>query len=131
MFLWAKDRLTHTKQPIYAYFWTHVEPGPDSARYLAFHSSEIPYVFSTLDKAQRPFMARDFALARRLGSYWVNFVKTGNPNEVGLPEWSALDAKHRQILELGDAIKPRPVLDKRRLKFFEKHVAAGGQLGLF
>jgi len=131
MYLWAQDRLAHTKHPVYAYVWTHVEPGPESDRYLAFHSSEIPYVFSTLDKAKRPFVAMDFALARRLGSYWVNFVKTGNPNEVGLPEWPALDAKHRQILELGDAIKPRPVLDRRRLRFFEKHVAAGGQLGLF
>ena len=131
MYLWAKDRLPHTKRPVFAYLWTHVEPGPDSARYRAFHSSEIPYVFSTLDKAERPFTAGDFALARRLGSYWVNFVKTGDPNEVGLPQWPALDAKQRQILELGDAIKPRPVLDKRRLKFFEKHVAGGGQLGIF
>jgi para-nitrobenzyl esterase len=131
MYLWAKDRLAHTKHPVFAYLWTHLEPGPDSARYQVFHSSEIPYVFSTLDRAQRPFTARDFALARRLGSYWVNFVKTGDPNEVGLPQWPAFDAKQRQILELGDAIKPRPVLDKRRLKFFEKHVAAGGQLGLF
>jgi para-nitrobenzyl esterase len=132
MYLWAKDRFAHTKKPIYAYLWTHVEPGPDSARYQAFHSSEIPYVFSTLDKSpQRSFTAQDHALARRLGSYWVNFVKTGNPNMVGLPDWPALDAKQRQILELGAAIKPRPVLDKRRLKFFERYVAANGQLGIF
>ena len=48
MYLWAKDRLPQTKHPIYAYLWTHIEPGPDSARYLAFHSSEIPYVFDTV-----------------------------------------------------------------------------------
>jgi para-nitrobenzyl esterase len=131
MYLWAKGRFAHTKQPVFAYLWTHVEPGPDSARYLAFHSSEIPYVFSTLDKAQRPFTAQDHALARRLGSYWVNFVKTGNPNAVGLPEWPMLDAKQRQIIELGDAIKPRPVLDRRRLRFFERYTASGGQLGIF
>jgi para-nitrobenzyl esterase len=130
MYVWAKGRLPQTKYPVFAYLWTHVEPGPDSARYRVFHSSEIPYVFSTLDKAERPFTARDFALARRLGTYWVNFVKTGDPNEIGLPEWPALEAKRRQVLELGDAIKPRPVLDKRRLRFFERHVAAGGQLGL-
>ncbi len=131
MYLWAKERFAHTKQPIFAYLWTHVEPGPDSARYLAFHSSEVPYVFNTLDTAPRPFTAQDHALARRLGFYWVNFVKTGNPNAVGLPDWPALDAKQRQIIELGDAIKPRPVLDKRRLKFFERYTASGGQIGIF
>jgi cytochrome c553 len=79
MDFWARERLSSTRQPIYAYLWTHPEPGPEAARYGAFHSSEIPYVFGTLDTSKRPFAPVDRALAKELGTYWVNFVKTGDP----------------------------------------------------
>ena len=132
MYFWARDRLQHTKYPIYAYLWTHIEPGPDSARYLAFHSSEIPYIFDTLDAApQRSFTALDRKLAVELGTYWVNFVKTGNPNGGGQPEWPQLTTTDKQILEIGDTTRTRPVLDADRLKVFDLYTKAGGQVSLF
>ena len=51
MLFWAEDRRRTSRQAIFAYLFTHVEPGPDSATYGAFHSSEIPYVFGTLDRS--------------------------------------------------------------------------------
>jgi para-nitrobenzyl esterase len=131
MYFWARDRLAHTKHPIYAYLWTHIEPGPDSARYLAFHSSEIPYVFDTLDTAKRPFTDVDRRLAVQLGTYWLNFVKTGNPNGGGQPEWPRLTAADKQILEIGDATRTRVVLEPDRLALFDLYTKAGGQVGLF
>jgi para-nitrobenzyl esterase len=132
MYFWAQDRLKHTKYPIYAYLWTHIEPGPDSARYLAFHSSEVPYVFDTLDTApQRSFTALDHKLAVELGTYWVNFVKTGDPNGGGQPQWPQLTTTDKQILEIGDTTHPRAVMDADRLKVFDLYTRAGGRLGLF
>jgi para-nitrobenzyl esterase len=29
----------------------------------------------------------DYSLSRTMFGYWVNFVKTGNPNGPGLPTW--------------------------------------------
>jgi para-nitrobenzyl esterase len=57
--LWAKRRMAGSRQPIYLYYFTHVEPGPQAQRYGAFHSSEMPYVFGTLDRADRPFAQED------------------------------------------------------------------------
>ena len=131
MYFWARDRLPHTSHPIYAYLWTHIEPGPDSARYLAFHSSEIPYVFDTLDTAKRPFTEVDRKLAVELGTYWVNFVKTGDPNGGGQPQWPALTTTDKQILELGETARPAVVLEAERLALFDLYTKAGGQLGLF
>jgi para-nitrobenzyl esterase len=131
MYFWARERLPHTMYPTYAYLWTHIEPGPESARYLAFHSSEIPYVFGTLDAAKRPFTDIDRKLSDELGAYWVNFVKTGNPNGGGLPKWPMLTTTDRQILELGDTTRPRVVLEEDRLALFEHFVRDGGRLGLF
>jgi para-nitrobenzyl esterase len=131
MYFWARNRLPQTKYPIYAYLWTHIEPGPDSARYLAFHSSEIPYVFDTLDTAKRPFTALDRKLAVELGTYWLNFVKTGNPNGGSQPQWPPLTATDKQILEIGDTTRVRPVLPPDRLALFDLYTKAGGQLSIF
>ena len=130
-YFWALGRLPHTRYPIYAYLWTHTEPGPDAARYLAFHSSELAYVFDTLDVAKRPFTEVDRKLAVQLSTYWVNFVKSGDPNGGGQPRWPALSATDMQILEIGDATKPRAVLEANKLRLFERYTKGGGQLGLF
>lgn len=131
LYFWAVGRLKSTRYPIYGYLWTHAEPGPESARYGAFHSSEIPYVFGTLDAAQRPFTALDRRLAVEMSGYWVNFVKTGNPNGTGLVAWPALKRPGMRILEIGRRTTARPVLPPATLKVFEHYVAGGGKLGLF
>ncbi|WP_295634619.1 hypothetical protein [Novosphingobium sp.] len=61
MLLWAEERRLATKFPIYGYLFTHAEPGPDAAKYGAFHSSEIPYVFGVVDTSP----AREFTAADR------------------------------------------------------------------
>ena len=78
--------------PVYAYLWSHPEPGTNAAYYGAFHSSELPYVFETLDVGHRPFTAEDHRIATTISGYWVNFVKTGNPNGKGLVAWPKLTA---------------------------------------
>lgn len=89
-------------KPVYAYLWTHVEPGPDSARYGAFHTSEIPYFFHTLDLSPgRNFGPLDRQLSEQMSSYWANFIKNGDPNGAGVPAWPAFNAGH-QVQEIGD-----------------------------
>lgn len=66
----------------------------------AFHGAEIPYVFETLDKSERPFTKEDYELSRVICGYWVNFVKTGDPNGKGLPAWNAFTAESPEMLVL-------------------------------
>ena len=107
-----------------------MEPGPDSATYGAFHSSEIPYVFGTLDRSPgRTFTELDREVAGRLGAYWANFVKTGDPNGAGLPPWPRLDDAG-QVMELGGPFTARP-LDPKRLELFREYVRSGRDVSLF
>jgi para-nitrobenzyl esterase len=131
MYFWARERARTSRHPIYAYLWTHAEPGPDAERYGAFHSSEIPYVFGTLDTAKRPFEKIDRALAEELSAYWINFVNDGDPNGKRLTTWPKFTDEQRQILALGDSTRDRTILPARQIEVFERYVKSGGALGLF
>ncbi|WP_416366200.1 carboxylesterase family protein [Sphingomonas aerolata] len=51
------------------------------------HASEISYVFNPPQPGQPP-----------LQRYWVNFVRTGNPNSGGLPLWARYSADTRAYM---------------------------------
>ena len=57
-----------------------------------------------------------------MSTYWVNFVRTGDPNGAGLPVWPRYDRATERYLEFGDAIRSGTHLLKRELDFHE-----GGQ----
>lgn len=132
LYAWGRERLAHSKQPVYVYMFAHVEPGPDSARYAAFHSSELPYAFRTLDKSpERNFTAADRALARVVSAYWVSFVKTGDPNGKGLSSWPRFAAGDPQIMRLDVDSTAQPLLPEPKLQAMRDYLAHGGNPSLF
>ena len=62
-----------------------------------FHSVDLWFFFETLGNCWRPFVGRHFDLARQMANYWVNFIKTGDPNGLDkdgtpMPEWAPYEA---------------------------------------
>lgn len=121
----------HARSPLYGYLFDRLEPGPEAGRWGAFHSSELSYVFGTLGAApERHFTAADFALSARLMRYWLNFVKTGNPNGTDLPSWPAMAAQDPELMALASP-KARPVLPRAKLRAMQAFIASGGKPGIF
>jgi para-nitrobenzyl esterase len=119
MYLWAKTREKTSKTKVYEYLWDHVIPGPDSVKYGAFHTSEVPYVLNTLYTSDRPFVPADRTIADMMSSYWANFAATGDPNGKGLARWAPVGDKP-EVMELGD--KNEAVASAgspEKFKFFE------------
>ncbi len=74
------------------YFYEFMEkvPGKDNAG--AYHGAEMWFAYDSLARCHRPFTGVHYDLARRVSSYWANFIKTGNPNGTDifgnpLPQW--------------------------------------------
>ncbi|MDL2264981.1 carboxylesterase family protein [Parabacteroides sp. OttesenSCG-928-G07] len=72
------------RKPAYLYDFRRELPGDNAG---AFHSSELWYVFGTLDRCWRPMTDGDHALSAKMTDYWTSFIKTGNPNTDNRPEW--------------------------------------------
>ena len=86
--------------PVYQYCFTK-----DNRSLRANHAGELPYAYGNLWRHGWLYDEADYALSEAMQSYWVNFVKTGNPNGEGLPEWQPFAEDRSKVLELGDEIR--------------------------
>lgn len=107
----------------YLYYFNQTPPGRNPDRYGAFHSSEIAYLFQSLDAVDRPWTSTDRDLANIMSEYWVNFATTGDPNGTRLPAWPAYNTTDRVVLELKERIETRQILDKKILDFYDSRLA--------
>jgi para-nitrobenzyl esterase len=115
-FLWAG----FASKPAYLYEFSHVPVDkPDFPNYGAFHTSEVPFALHTLHLWKRPWRDVDFAVEKTMNDYWVNFVKNGNPNGEGVPEWKVYDKPSGNVMEIGDQPKLIPGLYKDEFIFLE------------
>lgn len=116
-YTWAKMQTEKGGKDAYLYFFTRVPPGEPN--FGAFHSAEFSYALHTLRNWNRPFEQVDYDLEKIMSDYWVNFVKTGNPNGTGLPEWPVFDPENPLVIELGYHVKTRAMPFWSQMKFME------------
>jgi para-nitrobenzyl esterase len=132
LIFWIEARTRGTVERIYAYLYEHPFPGLGQDQFGTFHTSEVPYVFGVLDQGGRPFSAEDWAVSDQLSSYWLNFMRDGDPNGPGLACWTSSVAGQLVVMGLGDRVGPRSAVSTpARLAVFRAYVAAGGHLSMF
>ena len=76
----------------------------DNGRLGAWHSGEEIYLYGNIPDDSRLFDAGDRELSRIMKQYYVNFIRTGDPNGEGLPEWPS-GTGLTQVMEFGDEVR--------------------------
>ncbi len=91
----------YNARPNYIYEFSHVPVDkPGFPNYGAFHTADVPFALDNLHTWDRPWRASDYATEKSMSAYWIQFIRTGNPNVTGLPRWDPY--KTGMTLEIGD-----------------------------
>ena len=115
--VWAADQKKASRR-IYTYFFDRPIPWPAHPEFGAFHTGEVPYVFMTIDRLDRPWEPVDRTVADTVSSYWVNFAKKGDPNGAGLPRWPEYMPGSHLTMRLGAKVGAMSVAEPEKLDFF-------------
>jgi para-nitrobenzyl esterase len=116
--LWLEAHRRTAKSDVFRY---RFDRGPNTTWFPkepvqgAFHSCEIPYFMDNLDAFDWSLTDDDYGVAKISADYVVNFVKTGNPNGEGLPQWPSYREESRPLM-LIDA-KPTVAHDLERERY--------------
>lgn len=113
---WMNMQQKTCSKPVYRYIYCHPRPDmvlkdkvaglaggvqdkkPDAPAQPkipgAVHSADIEYQMGTLPtNTVFAWDASDYAVSDVFESYFANFIKSGNPNGLGLPEWTPINGQ--------------------------------------
>jgi para-nitrobenzyl esterase len=125
---WLEAQRKTGKAPLFRYRFDRAPKTPrgwfpEGANAGAFHSCEILYVFDTLHAFPWLTDADDQKVADMTSRYWVNFVKTGDPNGNNLPSWPSYREGIRPLLIIDKETSTAFDLDRKRHELLARIVA--------
>ncbi len=113
-YLWAANNRSNS----YLYQFSYVPTDkPGFPNFGAFHTSEVPFALKNLKRWNRPWTKTDYDVEQVMSAYWINFVKTGNPNGKGLPEWKSYKAAGNGVMEFSAIPEMKSELYKSEFHF--------------
>ncbi len=105
------------KAPVYV-AWFGWEPPMFNGRMRAFHCLDICFWFANTDLmlTHTGGGARPRKLSEKMSASLLQFMKTGNPNGGGLPEWPAFTVENGETMVLNDVSEVKNDPDRKARK---------------
>jgi para-nitrobenzyl esterase len=107
--------------PVYMYLFTWQSPVLDGV-FKAMHCMELPFVFNNIELCEEMTGGgKDaYLLADKMSSAWINFARSGNPNNKQLPNWQPFSAENGSVMIFDNRCQLKNSPDKALLS-----IAAG------
>jgi para-nitrobenzyl esterase len=112
--------------PVYCYQFAWQTPILDG-RPMAFHCSELPFVFDNADLCEHMTGGGEAAhvLGKQVSQAWINFARNGNPNHEGLPQWKRFDEASKTIMVFDNHCEAKDNLDTAQLTLIKRSYSNG------
>jgi para-nitrobenzyl esterase len=119
---WALTQDENNNSKTFLYIFTRKPPAEGTMkRFGAYHTAEIGYALHNLDSIHRKWQPVDRRLEKLMSAYWVQFVKTGDPNISGLPAWGSFSGDNPRTMIFSDSPRAGPLPGKAALDFLYDH----------
>lgn len=82
----------------------------------ATHVAEMPFIYSW---NWGPMTDVDKSMAEILPQYWINFIKTGNPNSTGLPYWTTYKQGEATVMNMHNGFHLSKAPNQPQMDFWE------------
>jgi para-nitrobenzyl esterase len=112
--------------PVYRYIFNRKRPefigkGENNANPLgAVHASDIEYALGNLPLNNRyAWTNDDYKTSETMQDFLINFIKTGNPNGPGLPNWYGLQSSIPKVMNIDAESKSEQEKNGRRYVAFD------------
>lgn len=119
---WSDMHAKTSGKSVYRYFYTRPRPSMRSqntppARGAA-HSAEIEYAMGNLKLNDvYAWTEDDFKVSNVMQSYFANFIKKGDPNGAGLPEWPVIRGSGDGARVMRIDVESRAETDNTRARY--------------
>ncbi|TDS19070.1 para-nitrobenzyl esterase [Maribacter caenipelagi] len=142
---WFDLHRKNSDQPVYRYLYSKLRPPlvdntlasglaggtvskgsdtpPAPVAVGAPHACEIEYCMGNLHLVEDyAWTADDYKVSKEMMTYFANFIKTGNPNGEGLPNWEAATAKDKNpaVMVIDTESKLIEARNDARYEFLDK-----------
>lgn len=84
----------------------------------ATHVAEMPFIYGW---NWGPMTDVDQHMAAIMERYWINFIKTGNPNAKGLPYWTTYRQGEATVMNMRNGFSLVPAPNQEQMDFFENY----------
>jgi para-nitrobenzyl esterase len=120
---WTDLHAKTSGKPVYRYYYERARPpltsstSNQNAPRGAAHSAEIEYAMGNLhyNKVYN-WSDEDRKVSKTMQQYFVNFIKTGNPNGGGVPEWTPVKpGEPANVMRID--VNTRPEIEKHRERY--------------
>ncbi len=119
---WASLQSRTGKRPVYFYYFDQLSENTIMRGTRgATHVAEMPFIYGFNFGGKMSDV--DTHMSQIMERYWINFVKTGNPNAEALPYWTVFKQDAPTVMHMKEGFYLAPVPNKTQADFLESYFA--------
>lgn len=116
---WANLQSKTGKKNVYMYYFDQRSQNSPLKHEIkgATHVAEMPFVYGW---NWGPMTDVDTHMAQIMPQYWINFIKTGNPNANGLPYWTTYRQNEPTVMTMKNGFHLTTAPNQEQMDFWEE-----------